>query len=251
MLFYGNELSTGLIFASWLLWTALGSTLAGRYGTRLAQDTRVLPGFLTLLALLLPASVLWIRAARIIWAIPRGEMVGPLSMLWISLAGTGLFCLTSGALFGLAWSRLASHSENGPTQPLAIYLGEALGAAMGGLFFYFVLLPRVSILNATLLTSLITLSTAALIWGLQSIARTWETGMRMVEEVKPLSGKSGGDRRGIEPPPSGKTSSPLPRRPSRGQRNDPASETQTIAASGLPRRHCCPCRPGFSLFRKS
>ncbi len=167
VLFYGNELSTGLIFASWLLWTALGSTLAGRCGTRLAQDTRVLPGFVALLALLLPASVLWIRAARIIWAIPRGEMVGPLSMLGISLAGTGLFCLASGALFGLAWSRLASLSKNGPTQPLAIYLGEALGAAMGGLFFYFVLLPRVSILNATLLTSLITLSTAALIWGLQ------------------------------------------------------------------------------------
>jgi spermidine synthase len=205
VLFYGNELSTGLIFASWLLWTAMGSTLAGRYGTRLAQDIWVLPGVLALLALLLPASVLWIRAARIIWAIPRGEMVGPLSMLWISLAGTGLFCLTSGALFGLAWSRLASHSGNGSNQPLAIYLGEALGAAMGGLFFYFVLLPRVSILNATLLTSLITLSTAALIWWLESVTRTRVTGMRMVEEAKPRSGEGGGDRRGIEPPPSEKT----------------------------------------------
>ena len=169
VLFYGNELSTGLIFASWLLWTALGSTLTGRYGARLAHHASVLTMALALLALLLPASVLWIRAARIIWSIPRGEMVGPLSMLGISLAGTSLFCLASGALFGLTWVRLASASQKGSAQPLSIYLGEALGAAMGGLFFYFVLLPRVAIFHATLITSLISLMAAAILYGLQCL----------------------------------------------------------------------------------
>ncbi len=157
VLFYGNELSTGLIFASWLLWTALGSSIAGRYGRRISQNPIVLPSVLVALALLLPASVLWIRAAKIIWAIPKGEMLGPLSMLWISLSGTGLFCLASGTLFGFAWSGLAVTSMEGSAQPLLIYLGEALGAALGGLFFYFVLLPGFSIYHATLLTALIIL----------------------------------------------------------------------------------------------
>ncbi len=165
VLFYFNELSTGLIFASWLLWTALGSSVAGRYGARLSRNPIILPSVLALLALLLPASVLLIRAAKIIWGIPTGEMVSPFSMLWISLAGTGLFCLASGVLFGLAWAGLAASSEKGSGQPLLIYLGEAMGAAAGGLFFYFVLLPRASILNATLLTALIILVIVAILFA--------------------------------------------------------------------------------------
>jgi spermidine synthase len=166
--FYGNELSTGLIFASWLLWTALGTTIAGRHGTRLSRNATFLARVLVLLAVLLPASILWIRAARIIWAIPRGEMLPPLSMLWISLAGTGFFCFFSGALFGLAWSSLAAGAERGSAQPLLIYLGEALGAAAGGLLFYFVLLTRATILNGTLLTALLILVTIAIVLGFRT-----------------------------------------------------------------------------------
>jgi spermidine synthase len=174
VLFYGNELSTGLIFASWLLWTALGSSVAGCYGERLSRSTILLPTVLALLALLLPVSVLWIRAARIIWAIPLGEMLDPFSMLWISLSGTGFFCLFSGVFFGLAWSSLEAPSERGSSQPLFIYLGEALGAATGGLFFYFILLPSTSILNATLFTALIALMVAAILFRLRScLSSVW------------------------------------------------------------------------------
>ncbi len=175
VLFYGNELSTGLIFASWLLWTALGSSAAGRYAALGSRHPLVLPLLLTLLALLLPASVLWIRAARIIWAIPRGEMLGPLSMLWISFSATGPFCLASGALFGFAWAGLASSFEKGSGRPLVIYLGEALGAAMGGLFFYFVLLPRFSIYPATLLTALIILVIAVILFSFRKGATIWKS----------------------------------------------------------------------------
>jgi spermidine synthase len=167
VIFYGNELSIGLIFTGWLLWTALGSSVGGRYGARITQNASFLPTALVLLALLLPSSVLWIRATRIIWAIPTGEMIGPFSMLLISLTGTSLFCFCSGALFGLAWASLSAISANGSDQPLLIYLGEALGAATGGLFFYFVLLPRTSIFNATLLTGLIVLVLAAVLFRIQ------------------------------------------------------------------------------------
>lgn len=167
VLFYGNELSIGLIFAAWLLWTALGSSLGGRYGERLTRSAGALPAVLVVLALLLPTSVLWIRAARIIWAVPTGEIIGPVSMLLISFSGTSLFCLTSGVLFGLSWHRLAAISKDKGGRPLLIYLGEAVGAAGGGLFFYFVLLPRTSIFNATLFICLIELMLAAVMLGVQ------------------------------------------------------------------------------------
>ena len=62
VLFYGNELTIGLIFAAWLLWTALGSTVGGRCGVRLPCHASLLPVVLALFGLLLPVSVLWIRA---------------------------------------------------------------------------------------------------------------------------------------------------------------------------------------------
>ena len=186
VLFYGNELSIGLIFASWLLWTALGSGLGGHYGGRITQSANVLLTVLVVLALLLPASVLWIRATRIIWAIPTGEMIGPFSTLLISFSGTGFFCLTSGVLFGLSWSRLATISKKRAGQPLLVYLGEAMGAAGGGLFFYFVLLPRTGIFSATLFISLIVLVLAAVLLRMQrclSLRRPTSVGMVMVAFV--------------------------------------------------------------------
>jgi len=167
VLFYGNELTIGLIFAAWLLWTALGSTVGGRCGVRLACHANLLPGVLVLLGLLLPVSVLWIRATRIIWAVPTGEMIGPFAMVGIVFVGTGLFCLTSGALFGLSWTGLAAVSGQKSEQPLLIYLGEAMGAAMGGLAFYFILLPHVGVFHAVLLIALLVLMLAGVLQGWQ------------------------------------------------------------------------------------
>jgi spermidine synthase len=34
VVFYGNEISIGLMLGSWLFWTAAGSSLAGRFAAR-------------------------------------------------------------------------------------------------------------------------------------------------------------------------------------------------------------------------
>ena len=38
VVFYGNESSIGLMLASWLFWTAAGSSLAGRVAARVATS---------------------------------------------------------------------------------------------------------------------------------------------------------------------------------------------------------------------
>jgi spermidine synthase len=141
VLFYGNELSAGLIFACWLLWTGLGSGLSGKWALKISAHTTLLRMMLLCLSAMLPLSVLFVRATRIIWTLPAGELPSIAKMLYISVAVTGLFCPVSGALFGVCW---AIHRKKGGHQPLGIYLGEALGSAAGGLIFYFVFLPYVS-----------------------------------------------------------------------------------------------------------
>ncbi len=150
VLFYGNELSAGLIFAGWLLWSGLGSGLSAKWALKVSAHTTLLRLMLVCLAALLPLSVLFIRATRIIWALPAGELPSIGKMLLISVTVTGLICPVSGALFGICWALYRKKSEN---QPLGIYLGEALGSAAGGLIFYFVFLPYVSVLTTIWITS--------------------------------------------------------------------------------------------------
>ena len=150
VLFYGNELSAGLIFAGWLLWSAMGSAAAGKWALKIPGHTGLLGLMLVVLAAMLPLTVLFIRATRIIWMLPAGELASIGKMLLVSGAATGLFCPFTGALFGVCW---AIHRKNGKHQPLGIYLGEALGSAAGGLIFYFFFLPHGSVFTSVWITS--------------------------------------------------------------------------------------------------
>ncbi len=143
VLFHGNELSTGLVLACWLLWTAAGSGLGGRFfKERPANHALLVCGF-ALLCLALPATLLWIRGARALWSVPIGELIMPGRMFLIALTSTAPFCFLSGALFALAWTLSSgsfqhTKSKNDGT---TIYLAEAAGAAAGGVCYYFVALP--------------------------------------------------------------------------------------------------------------
>lgn len=175
VLFYGNELSTGLVLASWLVWTAAGSGLGARLSARLREDEMTLFLGLLLLALLLPPTLVWIRSSRLVWSIPLGELVTAGFMFLISFSATAMFCLLSGFMFTRCWKIYLASPPNQEARPISIYLGEALGAAMGGLLFYFVLLPQVSNFVATCLTSLGILIVAA------ALLRPW----RYIKSTRP------------------------------------------------------------------
>ena len=150
VLFYGNELSAGLIFAGWLVWSGLGSGLAAKWASKIHAHTTLIRLMLVGLAALLPLSVLFIRATRIIWTLPAGELPSIGKMLLISVSVTGLICPLSGALFGICW---ALYRKNGENQPIEIYLGEALGSAAGGLIFYFIFISYSSVFTTIWITS--------------------------------------------------------------------------------------------------
>jgi spermidine synthase len=159
VLFYGNELSMGLIFSGWLLWSGLGSAISGKWAARASLRISTLGLLIVFMAALLPLTVILIRASRIIWSLPAGELPTIGKMLIISLASTGLFCPFSGALFGVCW---AYHRQKDPTvQPLVIYLGEAGGSATGGIVFYFLFIPFFSPLTSVWITSGLALAMAA------------------------------------------------------------------------------------------
>jgi spermidine synthase len=140
VIFYGNELSTGLILVCWLLCTAAGSSLTGRVCRKKPPGFRVLHAGFAVLCAALPATIVWIRAARAFWSIPPGELLSPGMMLAIGFCATAPICFLSGGLFALAWE-LCRAGAKGEESSISVYLAESLGAGAGGLVFYFVLLP--------------------------------------------------------------------------------------------------------------
>lgn len=158
VVFYGNELSTGLVLTCWLLWTSAGSSLGGRFSSAARYDKATLCTGLLLLALVNPSTLLWVRSARLAWSIPLGELISPALMLAIALTATSLFCLLSGFMFTACWKAQLRAAESEEDRPILVYVVEALGSATGGLCFYFLLLPRFSQFMAACLTSLTVLA---------------------------------------------------------------------------------------------
>ena len=132
--FYGNEISLGLTLASWLFWTAMGSSLAGRFAVCVFKPRRMMAVIQVLLALTLPGTIVAIRSAKAALQTVPGEILGPGAMVLASLAVLSSFCTLSGALF-TAGSCL--HAERAATSlghaTGSVYLWEAVGAAGGGL----------------------------------------------------------------------------------------------------------------------
>lgn len=159
VVFYGNEISLGLMLGSWLFWTAAGSALAGRL-TR--EPRRLMAGLEALVAVALPATILAVRASKgWLEAVP-GESLGPGPMLLGSLLTLSVFCALSGALFA-AGSRLYAEQAATSTGEATglVYLLEALGSAAGGVLAGLVLVRTVAPLEIALGLGLLNLLAAA------------------------------------------------------------------------------------------
>ncbi|MGZ4836645.1 MAG: spermidine synthase, partial [Terriglobales bacterium] len=153
VVFCGNEVSLGLILATWLLWTAFGGGILGRL--RFPVSSRVQVGILQVAAgLSVPASIVLVRLARVPYHVTPGELLGPGAMLVTSVVSLAVFCALSGWLFAAA-GRLYS-DEYGASSAAAsgtVYLLEAAGSCVGSLLASIVLLRYCSAVQIAWLVS--------------------------------------------------------------------------------------------------
>lgn len=164
VIFYGNELSTGIILACWLLCTAAGSGITGRICRKRPLGFGSLLASFAVFCAALPATVVWVRASRALWSIPPGELLSPGMMLVIAFCATAPFCFLSGSLFALAWEFLRKEpfdrqASTAPVPP-PVYLAESLGSGAGGLIFYFILLPLYPSFAASLALAFVSIAAA-------------------------------------------------------------------------------------------
>ena len=125
--FSGNELTLGIILASWLLGVGLGSLAAGKM--------KSLPSRLSLsllVTVLFPCALLAVRFSRFIFHFSPGEIVGPSSALLMSFG----VCLPVGFPLGLLF---VSNVVRQAGDIRRVYVLESAGAGVAGFLTYLLL----------------------------------------------------------------------------------------------------------------
>ena len=155
VVFYGNELSLGIILASWLFWVAFGSLVLGRFLDLVQSKEKLLSYLLLAISILVPLNIFFIRLIKSILKIQSGQIIGFTQMFGPSFVSLSVTCSLLGLAFILI-SKIAAKDNNMPYRQVAkIYLLEGLGASVGGLAYSFLLIKTYTPLqNALILGNL-------------------------------------------------------------------------------------------------
>lgn len=125
--FSGNELTLGIVLASWLLWVGLGSLAAGK----MKSPPGRLP--LTLLAaVLFPCALLAVRYSRFLFHIFPGEIVGPSAAVFLAFG----VCLPIGVPLGVLF---VSNVVRQAGDVRRVYVLESAGAVAAGFLTHLLL----------------------------------------------------------------------------------------------------------------
>ncbi len=164
VVFNGNEISLGILLATWLFWTAAGSSLSSGLALGRNKSRRVVAALECLLGGSLLPTIWVLRASRIFFQTVPGELVGPVPMLLASLACLSLFCVLSGALFVVAIRMYEQEcAVSARVAASSAYLLEAAGSGCGGILASMVLLRFVESFQIAAIVGLLNLCMAAVL----------------------------------------------------------------------------------------
>jgi spermidine synthase len=164
VVFNGNEISLGIMFATWLFWTAAGSSLSSGFALGRNNSRRAVAALECLLGVSLLPTIWALRASRTFFQTVPGELVGPVPMLLTSLACLSLFCVVSGALFVVATRMYEQEcAVSARVATSSAYLLEAAGSALGGILASIVLLRFLESFQIATVVALLNLCMAAVL----------------------------------------------------------------------------------------
>jgi spermidine synthase len=162
VVFNGNEISLGIMLATWLFWTAAGSSLSSRFALGGNNARRAVAALECLLGVSLLPTIWALRASRTFFQTVPGELVGPVPMLLTSLACLSLFCVVAGSLFVVATRMYEQEcAVSARVAASSAYLLEAAGSAVGGILASIVLLRFLESFQIATVVVLLNLCVAA------------------------------------------------------------------------------------------
>jgi len=164
VVFNGNEISLGIMLATWLFWTAAGSSLSSRFALGGNNACRAVAALECLVGVSLLPTIWALRASRSFFQTVPGELVGPVPMLLTSLACLSLFCVVAGSLFVVATRMYQQEcAVSARVATSSAYLLEAAGSGVGGVLASIVLLRFLGCFQIATVVALLNLCMAAVL----------------------------------------------------------------------------------------
>jgi len=164
VVFNGNEISLGIMLATWLFWTAVGSSLSSGFALGGNNARPAVAALECLLGMSLLPTIWALRASRPFFQTVPGELIGPVPMLLTSLACLSLFCVVSGSLFVVATRMYEQEcAVSARIAASSAYLLEAAGSGFGGILASIVLLRFLGSFQIAAVVTLLNLCMAAVL----------------------------------------------------------------------------------------
>jgi len=175
VVFCGNELSIGIALACWFVGVFVGALLSGRITDSLKRPSLAL-GFVLLGMLILPFLLVpLVRLVRALADVAIGQYASIDAAVVACLILTPPFSFFVGFAFPVASRLAATRGFQASTGIAAVYIVEALGGALGGALFTFVLCDRFRPLQIACLVGLAGTLGTLLLWethGKRRVSRT-------------------------------------------------------------------------------
>jgi spermidine synthase len=164
MVFHGNELSIGIIFAAWMAWVGVGSGLGAAIAGR---SRRILATLMLNAAALLPilvVTIVAIRGMRGFFDVLPGAYLSLWDIVTASFVVMAPACLLLGMQFVLL-AKLWRQSDRAEDTSGAgkTYIGEAMGNVLGGIAFTFLMVHVFDSFQSVILAGM--LMVAAVLWA--------------------------------------------------------------------------------------
>ena len=152
MVFWGNEIYIGVVFAAWFIWVGVGSRLGAFWAARTDRPQVLFSFSAAGVLLLLPATILLIRVLRRFFAVLPGTHLSLVDVTVSCVVVMAPVCVLLGAQFVLlsrVWRDSDRTTDTAGAQKT--YVGEALGSALGGGLFTFLLVRHMNSLHIAVL----------------------------------------------------------------------------------------------------
>ncbi|MDO9575800.1 MAG: spermine synthase [bacterium] len=164
LVFYGNELSIGMVLANWLLLESIGSIFIGRRIESTKERIKKFINWQTIFSIFLPISIFLTRVLKGYLLPTPGESLGLLSIAGYSLFILAPVSITHGALFTFACRIFADRKGaslqyiNAAAQQIgSVYIYETAGTILGGVIITYLLIPHLHSLQMAVGISIINL----------------------------------------------------------------------------------------------
>jgi len=138
--FLGNELTVGVILASWLILVAAGSFLAGKSVEKVQRKLEVFVVLQLIFSVAFPFVIFLCRVFKNILLATPGEALGFAPILYSSLLILSPMTLPYGALFTYGCKLYAQSTEESAASIGKVYIIETVGSMIGGLLITFLLI---------------------------------------------------------------------------------------------------------------